>query len=254
MVTAPVFFADVGAADVDERIVLGGDEGRHAADVRRLRVGEPVDLTDGAGTLLHTVVAAVRKAELTVVVRDRVAVPPPTPRLTVVQALARGGRDEQAVEAMTEVGVDRVVGWEASRGVARWTDRTAAKWTATSRAAAKQSRRAWCPLISGPATTAEVARVCRDAALALILHEQATQPLSELVDTSAADVVVVVGPEGGIAEAELAALRDAGGHVVRLGDTVLRSSTAGVAALSIICAATRWTRPGDVALPGTTWG
>jgi 16S rRNA (uracil1498-N3)-methyltransferase len=239
-VTPPVFFAEVAAAEIGARIVLGGDEGRHAADVRRLRVGERVDLTDGAGTVVHAVVEAVRRGELTLVVDARVVVPPLTPRLTVVQALARGGRDEQAVEAMTEVGVDHVVGWPASRSVAKWSDRTSAKWISTARAATKQARRAWCPAISGPATTSGVAALLRGADVGLVLHEQATQPLSGLALAGATEIVVVVGPEGGIADEELAVLSDAGGVVVRLGDTVLRSSTAGVAALAVICAATRW--------------
>jgi 16S rRNA (uracil1498-N3)-methyltransferase len=240
VVSAPVFFADIGIQDVDAQIVLDGDEGRHAAAVRRLRVGELVDLTNGAGTVLHTVVAEVRRAELTVVVQQRVEVPLPAPQLTVVQALARGGRDEQAVEAMTEVGVDRVVGWESARGVAHWTDRTQAKWTATARAASKQARRAWCPQISGPATTADVAALCGAADLAIVLHEQASVPLTSLAFAGAADILVVVGPEGGMDDGELAALRGAGGQVVRMGNTVLRSSTAGVAALAVICAETRW--------------
>jgi len=239
-VTAPLFFVEVGSADAGSELVVGGDEGRHAADVRRLRVGEPVDLTDGAGTLLHSVVAEVRRGELTVTVRERVQVPAPAPRLTVAQALARGGRDEQAIETMTEIGVDHVVGWQANRGVARWTDRTAAKWTATARAAAKQSRRAWCPQISGPATTAEVAELCRRAEIAVVLHESASQPITALRFAGVADIVVVVGPEGGIDDRELAELQDAGGQVVRLGPTVLRSSTAGGAALAVICATTRW--------------
>jgi 16S rRNA (uracil1498-N3)-methyltransferase len=238
--TPPVFFADVAVAAVGDRVVLRGDEGRHAADVRRLRVGEAIDLTDGAGALVRAVVAEVRRGELGVDVRERIDVVLPAPRLTVVQALARGGRDEQAVEAMTEVGVDHVVGWEASRNVARWTSRTQAKWTSTSRAAAKQSRRAWCPQVSGPEATAAVATRCAGADLAVVLHENAEKPLAALTFPSAGEIVVVVGPEGGIADDELSALADAGAHVVRLGDTVLRSSTAGVAALAVICAATRW--------------
>lgn len=238
--TAPVFFAEVGAAAVDDHLVLGGDEGRHAAAVRRIRVGESVDLTDGAGILLHTVVAEVRRAELTVVVRDRVEPARPSPRLTVVQALARGGRDEQAVETMTELGVDHVVGWQASRAVARWTDRTGSRWQAVSRTAAKQSRRAWWPQISGPASTGDVAELCRSAGLAVVLHESASEPLAALAGIATPDVVVVVGPEGGITDDELATLRGSGGRVVRLGDTIVRSSTAGAAALAVICAATRW--------------
>jgi 16S rRNA (uracil1498-N3)-methyltransferase len=240
-VTPPVFFAEVAGSDPGARIVLGGEEGRHAADVRRLRVGELVDLTDGAGTVAHAVVDVVRRGELTVVVRELVVVPRPLPHLTVVQALARGGRDEQAVESMTEVGVDHVVGWPAARSVAKWTDRTSAKWMSTARAATKQARQAWCPVVSGPATTAEVAALLAAADVGVVLHEQATQPLSGLALTEATDVVVVVGPEGGIDEDELAVLSGAGGVVVRLGDSVLRSSSAGVAALAVICAATRWT-------------
>jgi 16S rRNA (uracil1498-N3)-methyltransferase len=239
--TAPVFFADVAGALVGGRVVLGGDEGRHASDVRRLRLGESIDLTDGAGVLIHGVVADVRRGELGIDVLDRVDVPAPALRLTVVQALARGGRDEQAVEAMTEVGVDHVVGWEAARNVAHWTDRTQAKWTSTSRAAAKQSRRAWCPQISGAVSTSEVAAMCAAADLAVVLHETASEPLAGIAFPATGEIVVVVGPEGGIADEELAAFAAAGARVVRLGDTVLRSSTAGVAALAVICGATRWT-------------
>jgi len=235
-----MFFADIGAADAGDRIVLGGDEGRHAADVRRLRVGELVDLTAGLGVVLRAVVAEVRRGELTVDVRERLELPAPRLRLTVVQALARGGRDEQAVEAMTEVGVDEVVGWEASRNVARWTDRTEAKWTATARTAAKQSRRSWWPIISGPMTTTEVAARCTAADLAGVLHEGATAPLAGLAFPAAGEILVVVGPEGGITEDELEALSAVGAHVVRLGESVLRSSTAGVAALSVISAQSRW--------------
>jgi 16S rRNA (uracil1498-N3)-methyltransferase len=239
-VTAAQFFADLAGVEVGSTVRLDGDEGRHAADVRRLRPGEAIDLTDGAGTRLSGVVREVHRGALTVEVTERVEVPVPAPRLTVVQALARGGRDEQAVEAMTEVGVDRVVGWEAERAVARWTDRTPARWTTTSRAAAKQSRRAWCPQVSGPVSTAEVADLCRAADLAVVLHQDATTPLSGMVVPRDGDIVVVVGPEGGITDAELRELAAAGGTAVRLGDTVLRSSTAGVAASAVILAASRW--------------
>lgn len=241
--TAPLFLASsdalasVGAGDI---VVLDGDEGRHAADVRRLRPGEPIDVGDGCGVVVHGEVADVARGRLTLSVRERVAVPRPEPRFVVVQALAKGGRDEDAVEAMTEVGVDEVVGWQSSRSVAKWTDRTAAKWASTARAAAKQSRSPWVPAVSGPATTADVAQRLRDAAIAVVLHESATQPLSSVELPAAGEVLVVVGPEGGIAPEELDAFQDAGAAVSRLGDTVLRSSTAGVAALSVLSAKARW--------------
>jgi 16S rRNA (uracil1498-N3)-methyltransferase len=223
-----------------EKVRLDGDEGRHASDVRRLRIGEPIDLTDGEGTLLHATVTEVHRGGLSAEVLERLSVDRPAPRLTVVQALAKGGRDEQAVEAMTEIGVDEVVGWQSERCIARWTDRTSGKWLATTRAAAKQSRRSWWPTVSGPATTEQVAELCRDADLAVVLHESAVDPLAGLAVPAVGDVVVVVGPEGGITDRELAMLRAADAVVVRLGDTVLRASTAGAAALAVLCASTRW--------------
>jgi 16S rRNA (uracil1498-N3)-methyltransferase len=238
-VTAPLFFVD-SAALAGDRVVIDGAEGRHAADVRRLRVGEPVDVGDGAGALAHAVVVEVARGRLVVEVNERESVPAPQPRLVVVQALAKGGRDTDAVESMTEVGVDEVVGWAAERSVARWTDRTTAKWSATAREAAKQSRRAWVPEVSGPASTADVAGRLAAASLAVALHEDATEALASIGVPETGEVVLVVGPEGGMAPSELATFAAAGARVCRLGGSVLRTSTAGVAALSVVSAARRW--------------
>ena len=220
--------------------MLDGDEGRHAADVRRLRAGEAVDVGDGCGVVLRGEVADVGRGRVTVSVQERLVHPRREPRFVVVQALAKGGRDEDAVEAMTEVGVDEVLGWQSSRAVAKWTDRTAAKWRSTARAAAKQSRSAWVPVVGGPLSTDAVAQRLRSAAVGVILHEDATRPLASIELPSRGEVVLVVGPEGGIASDELSALEAAGATPCRLGDTVLRSSTAGVAALSVLSAHARW--------------
>jgi 16S rRNA (uracil1498-N3)-methyltransferase len=242
-VTAPLFLASsdaLASADVGDTVVLDGDEGRHAADVRRLRVGEPIDVSDGFGALVHGEVAEVGRGRLTLSVLSRVSVPRREPVFVVVQALAKGGRDEDAIEAMTEVGVDEVIGWQSSRSVAKWTDRTATKWTATVRAAAKQSRSPWVPAVTGPASTGEVAERLRAAAVSAVLHERADRPLMSVDLPDAGEVIVVVGPEGGIAPEELDAFTAAGAIVCRLGDTVLRSSTAGVAGLSVLSAKSRW--------------
>lgn len=237
--TPPMFRAPAGAAHIG-RTTLDGPEGRHAADVRRLRTGEAIWLTDGDGTRWEGVVAEVRRGSLDVDIARIVNEEALSPRLVVIQALAKGGRDEDAVEAMTEVGVDEIVGWAASRSIAKWTDRTGAKWQATADAAAKQARRSRWPQVTGPATTADVANRIAEVDVAVVLHESATASLAEVDLGSAREVLVVVGPEGGIIDDELEVMTSAGAHAVKLGASVLRSSTAGVAALSAICARTRW--------------
>lgn len=237
--TAALFFVDAEAL-ADDRIVVDGAEGRHAADVRRLRVGEPVDIGDGCGHVAHGAIAEVGRGRVVVDVKSREFVAAPASRFVVVQALAKGGRDLDAVEAMTEVGADEIVAWAADRSVARPTERTLTKWSSAARAAAKQSRRPWIPQVSGPATTPDVVARLAHASLAVVLHEGATERLVSVTLPEERDVVLVVGPEGGIAAAELDAFASAGAHVCRLGDAVLRTSTAGVAALSVLSAAARW--------------
>lgn len=234
--TAPLFLT----ADLDgEMLTLGGDEGRHAATVRRIKPGERVDVGDGAGRVAECVVASVDGTTLTLDVTARRTEPPPRPRLVVVQALAKGDRSEDAVEAMTEVGVDAFVPWAASRSVTRWEgargDKALQRWRATAREAAKQSRRAWVPEVAPLATTREVAALLVTAALPVVLHEVATRPLTAVEIPADGDVVVVVGPEGGIADDELAVF---GVEPYRLGRSVLRTSTAGVAAAAIVLART----------------
>jgi 16S rRNA (uracil1498-N3)-methyltransferase len=237
--TPPVFRYDAEVA-AGVMVTLDGPEGRHAADVRRLATGEAICLTNGAGVVASGVVAEVRRGSLDVQLDSVETHTQHSPRLVAVQALAKGGRDEDAIEAMTEVGVDEIIGWSASRSIAKWTDRTSSRWQDTVNAASKQSRRAWWPAVSGPASTRAVADRIAAASLALVLHESARQPLAAVEVPRVGEVVVVIGPEGGISEEELASFAEAGGRVVRLGDSVLRSSTAGVAALSVLCARTRW--------------
>jgi 16S rRNA (uracil1498-N3)-methyltransferase len=226
-----------------DQVRLDGPEGRHAADVARLRPGERLLLSDGAGTLATCSVLAAVKGALDLRVLDRVVVPAPAPRLVVAQALPKGDRAELAVQAMTEVGVDEIVPWQAARSVVRWQGdrgaRALEKWRATAREAAKQSRRAYLPAVSEPAATG--ALLPRLAA-GFVLHEEATTALATIdLPASAAEIVLVVGPEGGISPDELDAFTAAGATPVRLGPTVLRTSTAGVAALAILNARTgRW--------------
>ena len=241
--SAPVFVVDP-ARLATGLVVVDGAEGRHAATVTRLARGQAVVLVDGLGRSGKGVVVSAGRDLVEVEVADVVEEPAPRPRLVVVQALPKGDRGELAVETMTEVGVDVVVPWAASRCVTRWradrADKALAKWRTSSRAAAKQSRRSRFPEVTDLATTSGVCGLLSAAALGAVLHETATEPLAGVTLPADGDVVVVVGPEGGVSDDELVAFREAGAATYRLGRTVLRTSTAGVAALAVLSARARW--------------
>lgn len=238
----PVFLADdlSGA-----HVLLTGPEGHHAATVRRLRTGEVVDVVDGLGTRATCVVTGVAKDLVRLDVTARSSEQAPAPRLVLAQALAKGDRGELAVEAMTEVGVDEIVPWAATRSVVQWRGERGAKglerWRSTAREAAKQSRRAWLPVVPAAACTATVCKRVGAARLALVLDDGAQLPLAALDVPSTGEVVMVVGPEGGVTSDELTAFTDAGAVACRLGPTVLRTSTAGVVAAAVLLARSgRW--------------
>jgi 16S rRNA (uracil1498-N3)-methyltransferase len=239
----PVFYA--GRADLErDVVVLSGAEGRHAATVRRLRGGERVDVSDGAGLVAECVVTA-RGGGLELAVRARREVPRPDPLLTVVQAIPKGDRAEAAVEGMTEVGVDRIVPWAAARCVPVWAGergvRSLARWRATAREAAKQSRRAWIPEVAEPAATGQVAAMIAAASCAIVLEPEAAVSLGGLEAPQSGGVLVVVGPEGGITDEESKALLSAGAASRGLGPTVLRTSTAGMVAAAVLLSRSgRW--------------
>ena len=244
--TAALFLLDAGRlAGVRSggSIVLDGAEGRHAATVKRIETGEPVLLADGSGVVAHCTVVASAKDRLDLIVDELHDATPPAPRVTLVQALAKGDRDDQAIEAATELGVDEVVPWQAERSIVQWKGERGAKarrkWEQVVRAAAKQSRRATVPVVAPLLDRRTLASVC-ERGLVLVLHEDASTPLSSIDLTQATEVALVVGPEGGISPAELQVLEQAGARTVRLGPTVLRSSSAGPAGIAIVLAASRW--------------
>ena len=245
--TAPLFFVaeeQLSEAAQGSAIVLRGPEGRHAATVKRIGIGEPVLLADGLGQRADAVVESVGEGELRLRVRAITYDPQPDPRFVLIQALTKGDRDEQAIEAATELGVDEVVPWQAFRSIVIWRGERAAKslrkWESVVLAATKQSRRARVPLVSEPANQAGVIGRIEEAALAVVLHEEAAVPLGGLELPSAGDVVLIVGPEGGISPDELRAFVGAGAVAARLGASVLRSSSAGPAAIAVMSAAGRW--------------
>ncbi|KUO13977.1 16S rRNA (uracil(1498)-N(3))-methyltransferase [Streptomyces sp. DSM 15324] len=242
--TAPVFVVD--RLDATGQFVLDGPEGRHAVSVKRLRPGEDVVLTDGHGRWAEGVVRAAEGKDRLVLdlgpVRDE---PEASPRITVVQALPKGDRGEVAVETMTEVGVDAIVPWQASRCITQWRGerglKALGKWRATAREAGKQSRRVRFPEVADAAATKQVAALLARADFAAVLHESGEERLATAALPAHGEIVLVVGPEGGVSPEELALFAEAGARPYVLGPTVLRTSTAGTAAAALLLGRTgRW--------------
>lgn len=246
--TAPVFVVEQLPAGPE--FVLDGPEGRHAVSVKRLRAGEEVVLTDGRGRWAEGVVkAAEGKDRLVVAGLDPVHEEPgPAVRITVVQALPKGDRGEVAVETMTETGVDAIVPWQAARCITQWKGdrglKSLAKWRNTAREAGKQSRRVRFPEVADALTTKQVAALVDTADFAAVLHEDRghdSEPLATVDLPEAGEILLVVGPEGGVSPDELTAFAAAGARICRLGPTVLRTSTAGTAATALLLGRTgRW--------------
>jgi 16S rRNA (uracil1498-N3)-methyltransferase len=251
-VSNPVFFTAPGTLDQQvpgSAFVLEGGEARHAVTVKRIAVGETVDIADGAGKRLTGTVTAVAPGELTVECVDLAEEPRPGTRLVLVQALAKGDRDELAAETATELGIDAVIPWQAERSIVRWKAERAAKahakWQSVVTAAAKQARRAWIPEVRAAVDGTGLQAAVAAADLAVILHEDAVRPLRLVLeswlesaqpgeatagDAGSREVLLIVGPEGGISPREVTRLCDAGAVTALLGHHVLRSSTAGPAA------------------------
>lgn len=244
--TAPLFLVPPSALTAGDTVEVTGPEGRHAVTVKRLTVGERVDVGDGAGHVVVGRVAQVHAPDrLVVQVLERHTAPDPSLRITVVQAVPKGERGELAVSLLTEVGVDAIVPWDAARCVARWKgergEKSWRKWESAARSAGKQARRVRFPVLEPLASTREVAELIAATDCALVLHEDAADALPSVALPTEGDVIVVVGPEGGITTDELATFVGAGARAVRMGPSVMRTSTAGTAALSaLMAAAGRW--------------
>ncbi|NQX27848.1 16S rRNA (uracil(1498)-N(3))-methyltransferase [Microbacteriaceae bacterium VKM Ac-2854] len=222
-------------------LVLTGAEARHAATVSRIRAGESIRVGDGRGRIATVTVTDAAPARLAVAVESVELVPAAAPRLALAQALAKGDRDELAVQASTELGVDEIVPWQAARSISRWSgpkeQKGRERWASIVREASKQSLRAWVPEVSAIVSTKQLAT--RGERI-LVLEPSASVALTSL-EFDARDVLLVVGPEGGVSAEELTLLSESGAELVHLGTNVLRTSTAGPAAIAVLSAALgRW--------------
>jgi 16S rRNA (uracil1498-N3)-methyltransferase len=234
---APYFLVDT--LPVAGPFVLDGPEGRHASVVRRMRVGEVLVLTDGCGRIASATVGAVGRGTVDLAVGATIVPVQPAVRVTVVQALPKGERSDLAVDLATEAGVDGIVPWSAGRCVSRWptadkADKGLLRWQTVAREAAKQSRRATVPVVSPLASTSAVCALIASSATAVVLHETGAVLLTHADLPDSGELVLVVGPEGGVTPDELRAFQAAGAQVVRLGREVLRTSTAAAVALGAL--------------------
>lgn len=245
---ATLFYVDA-LPDVGSLAAVAGDEGFHAATVRRIRPGERLVLGDGAGALAHCEVEQAGRDGLRARVLERWTVEAARPAVTVVQALPKAERSELAIELATEAGADGFLAWQSARCVADWrgarVEKGLRRWRAVARSAARQSRRPHIPSVDGVLSTAELTRRVRGdvaaRAAVLVLHESATDQLVKADVAQADSITLLVGPEGGIAPGELEELADAGAVAVRLGPQVLRTSTAAAVALGALGVLTpRW--------------
>lgn len=223
------FLIDDLSGDV---LTLVGDEARHAARALRVAVGESVSVTDGRGGIAEGMVTDVSVARVSIEVRARRAVPAPAPRVRICPAVPKKGKLDLVVEKLTELGAARISPWFAARSVVRWDE--AKRRTAGDRlrkvavSALKQSRRAWLPVVDDPGDL-------NTEGVVVVLHQSALRPLRTVLPTSVPEVVtVVVGPEGGLEEGEMAGLSADGAVSATLGEGVLRAETASIASCVLV--------------------
>lgn len=236
--TAPVFFAeDLTSVNPGDQLTVEGGDAKHIR-VMRIEPDDRLDLVDGRGARARARILQIGDRYVTVSIEDVAEEPIGKPRLTLVQALAKGGRDELAIEMATELGVDRIIAWESQRAIVRWSgkkrDKSLDKWRNILRAATKQARRARIPELLFADSAKSVIDLVENDQL-VVMHESAEQSISGLDEAwDQPGYALVVGPEGGITDTELDAFREAGAKVVLVGDTVMRVSTASAAGLTVL--------------------
>jgi 16S rRNA (uracil1498-N3)-methyltransferase len=235
----PLFYsADIGKMIVGGTATLSGPEAKHAVSVRRMQVGEAIQLTDGKGLRVRGNVLSTSLNALELKVSEVITEAKPKLVITLVQALAKGDRDELAIQAATELGISEIIPWQASRSISRWDAakeaKALARWQQIVNEAGKQSLRAYWPEVQASVNTTELAKLVSGFDLVLILDTTATLPLSSVTVPKAGTVAIVVGPEGGLEASELNAFADSGATLVSLGSNVLRTSTAGPAVIAAL--------------------
>jgi len=228
-----LFFVDDLPTTVGGLYEFANDDANHAIRVLRMQTGVEFMLSDGQGSWSQVVATEVKKKSMQVRVIDSGFQQPLATTITVVQALPKGDRAKEAIELLTEAGVDRIVPWASARSIGKGSE----KFAITAREASKQSRRFRIPEVTETATTAQICEAIKVSDLAIAFHESATSKLSDQVSSHNVEhLLIIIGPEGGLTDEEIAAFTDAGAKVALMGRPILRSAHAGIAAVSAVSA------------------
>lgn len=242
MSSTPRFFVAPDAIQ-GERVTLPSEAARHARTVLRLQVGEPILIHSDDGTARRCRLEALSAAAVIARVVEQYALDTePRTRITVAQALPRNAdKVEEVLRHGTEIGAAGFALFPAARSVARLEgdkrDKRRERWRGIVQSAAEQSGRGALPPVEWLPSLAALADALPGYEAALIAHESAAVPLARTLaalPARATRLVVIVGPEGGLTEAEVSTLTTRGGQTVSLGPRILRTETAALVALAQI--------------------
>jgi 16S rRNA (uracil1498-N3)-methyltransferase len=210
---------------------LDGENAHHADRVLRMKAGESLLVSDGAGKWAKCEITVITKKEVELKVIESGFEESASPKISVLQAIPKNDRARETVELLTAAGVSNIYPWQAQRAIGKESE----KWGIAAIEASKQSRRFYIPKVSNKLDTNSALELFKDFDQVLICHESAELKISDAVKP-AANTLIVIGPEGGITDEELSLFEYAGARVIKLGRPVLRSAHAGIAAISAVSA------------------
>ena len=224
-----------GFGEADRVGTLPVEEARHAATVRRMRIGEEISITNGKGLIGHCVVDSVGHKPASLEYSVRMTHKVPKSRLIhVAVAMPKGDRQRVLLEMATQVGLDELTPLECERSVSREGANSQERWQRYCLEAMKQSRRAWLPRVNSSRSIADffsslsqtTISMCADA------EGESIQVMESIAPEQS--IAILVGPEGGFTENELTTIGNAGVRKIALGDGVLRTETAAVVVTALV--------------------
>lgn len=235
------FFISEGCDFSASEIEVDGDEAHHGVNVLRLKNSEEVKISDGAGNWAIGKVSQLSKKNFTVEISTRGFDQAAKQQVVVVQAILKNDANKEAVDFLTQVGVDEIIFWQSQHSIGKIDNKSLSKWQNVARESSRQSRRTRIPLVTNIFSTEQLILKIKELQNVFVLHEAAENRLSRIEINQEVDVILIVGPEGGLSEIEVNTFKTAGAKVVRLGESVLRAANAGAAATSVVMSRTgKW--------------